>query len=798
MIRPIEGLLATALVSLLVLAAGCAAEQSYRSAQELQASNRTEEALRAYQQALQQEPTNARYRIAYLGARDKAVAQWLADADRLRRNGEAPGQARALYQRVLGADEGNFRAQAGLAELERDERVADLLARARAEQQRNNVDTALAHLRTLLAMRPQHAEALALRNQLQEQRNKPRAAADAKLAEAYRKPVSLEFRDVPIKQLFEVLSRSSGLNFVLDKDVRADQRTTLFLRNTTVADALNLALLTNQLEQRVLDANTILVYPNTQAKLREYQPLSMKTFVLSVADAKTVGASLKTLLKTRDLVIDEKQNMIIMRDSPEAIQLAERLVALHDQPEAEVMLDVEILEIKRSKLLQAGVQYPTQVALAPMASASGAALTLADLRSITSATTSVSALSIGVQATDTVSDINVLANPRIRSRNREKAKIQVGQRVPNITSTSTSTGFVAESVQYVDVGLKLEVEPIVSPDGEVTIKMGLEVSSILRQIQTKAGSIAYEIGTRNANTVLRLRDGENQVLAGLINDEDRRSTTGIPGLSSIPALGRTLFGNSNDDYQKSEIVLSITPRIVRPAYRPELLMAEFESGTEASLRSRGGELGPAGVSPPQASTPPGRAPPAVAPAPAAGTPPDSGAAPATGAPDAPRAAGGEPAEAPPAAAPPVPPGAGSAPSSLYWRGTASSAIGGLVTVELWASASQPLSVVPLTLGYDPNVLTVVSVDQGSFMGNAGTASTLSKRAEPGTGVIRAVISAAGGAGKAAEGSLLRVVFRARAASDATRVSVSEAVSGVTATGEALVLAPPAEWAIRVK
>jgi general secretion pathway protein D len=542
MTRPIQLLLGTALASLLWLLAGCAAEQHYRSGQELLASNRTEEALRAYQEALQQEPTNARYRIAYLGARDKAVAAWLAEADRLRRRGESAAQVRALYLRVLGVEEGNYHAAAGLNEMERDERMADLLARAKAEQQRGNVELGLSYLRELLAERPQHGPALALRSQLQEQRNRPRAVADSRLAEAYRKPVSLEFRDVAVKQLFEVLSRSSGLNFVLDKDVRGDQRTTLFLRNTTVADALSLALLTNQLEQRVLDANTILVYPNTPAKLREYQPLSVKTFVLSVADAKAVGASLKTILKTRDIVIDEKQNMIVMRDSPEAILLAEKLVALHDQPEAEVMLDVEILEIKRSKLLQAGVQYPTQVALAPMASASGAALTLSDLRKLTSSTTSVSALSIGIQATDTVSDINVLANPRIRSRNREKAKIQVGQRVPNITSTSTSTGFVAESVQYVDVGLKLEVEPTVSPDGEVTIKMGLEVSSILRQIQTKAGSIAYEIGTRNANTVLRLRDGENQVLAGLINDEDRRSTTGIPGLSSIPILGRTMRG----------------------------------------------------------------------------------------------------------------------------------------------------------------------------------------------------------------------------------------------------------------
>ncbi|MBW8829983.1 MAG: general secretion pathway protein GspD [Burkholderiales bacterium] len=817
MTRPIHA--ACAVIALLVcLLGGCAAERSYRDAQTLLEANRTEEALAAYRQALQSEPTNARYRIGYLSARDKAVARWIDDAERLRRSGDKPAETRALYARVLSVDEANSRARAGLADLDRDQYIADSMSRAGADARQGNTDLALTQLRAVLAERPQHAAALALRTQVLEQRAKPKANVDAKLAEAFRRPVSLEFRDAQLKQVFEVLSRSSGLNFVLDKEVRGDQRTTLFLRNTTISDAVALALLTNQLEQRVLDASTILIFPNTPAKVREYQQLTVKSFVLSTADAKTVANSLKTILKVKDVVIDEKQNMIVMRDSPEAIQMAEKLVTLHDQPEAEVMLDVEILEIKRSRLLQAGVQYPTQVALAPMTSASGVQLTLGDLKNLRAATTSVTGVGIGLQATSTVSDVNVLANPRIRSRNREKAKIQVGQRVPNITSTSTSTGFVAESVQYVDVGLKLEVEPSVSPDGEVAIKIALEVSNILSQIQTKGGSIAYEIGTRNANTVLRLRDGENQVLAGLINDEDRRSVTGLPGLSSIPAVGGTLFGNTQDDYQKSEIVLSITPRIVRSAFRPDLAMSEFESGTEANLRSRGAEFSSPAATP-STTTGAGR----TAPSAGQSVPP---AAPAV---DEPRS------ESSPAVSPTMPPSpnvgssevplpsepataattTGAAPadtvapstpeqptassqSSLSWRGGNSVAVGGTVTVELWAAAAQPLSVVPLSMSYDPRVLSIVSVDQGSFMANAGTASAISKRAETGSGVIRVVLTAAGGVGKAAEGSMVRLVFKALSASDSTSIAVTESVSGVTPTGEALVLASPPEWLIRVK
>lgn len=789
-----------ALSAALAVLVGCAAEKNFRNADELLKANRVDDALAEYRQALREEPTNARYRIAYLNARDKSAQQWLDQAEKIRGDVQRGNEARALYQRVLDVDPENSRAREGLVEIEREQRINETVARARTDAAQGNVTLALAGLRSVLADRPQHAAALALQTQLLEQRAKPKAALDAKLAEAYRRPISLEFRDAQLKQVFEVLSRSSGLNFVLDKDVRGDQRTTLFLRNSTIADALSLALLTNQLEQRVLDANSVLIFPNTPAKVREYQQLSVKAFVLSSSDTKTVSNSLKTLLKAKDLVIDEKQNMIVMRDSPEAIELAEKIVALHDQPEAEVMLDVEILEVKRERLVQMGVQYPSQVALAPMTAASGAQVSLSDLRHLRGATTSVTGANIGLQASQTDSDVNVLANPRIRSRNREKAKIQVGQRVPNITSTSTSTGFVAETVQYVEVGLKLEVEPTVSPDGEVAIKVGLEVSNILRQVQTKGGSIAYEIGTRNANTVLRLRDGENQVLAGLINDEDRRSVTGLPGLVAAPGLGGTLFGATNNDRQKSEIVLSITPRIIRSAFRPDLAIGEFMSGTEANLRSRGLGLGGGASSPPPSNpAATGQAapkPPASPEGSAVATPPS--AVPAASAPAAAEEAAPAPPPAPMTNATESTPGPQNWPSGLSWRGPSAVAPGSTLTLELWAQSSQPLSVVPLALSYDPRILSPVSVDQGNYMSNAGTTASLNKRADPGSGVIRAVLSSTGSTGSAAEGSLLRLAFKALAASDGTTVSVSEPVQAVSPSGEAVVLTMPPTWNIRVK
>jgi general secretion pathway protein D len=208
---------------------------------------------------------------------------------------------------------------------------------------------------------------------------------------------------------------------------------------------------------------------------------------------------------------------------------------------------------------------------------------------------------------------NLLANPRIRVKNKEKAKIHIGDRVPVITTTSAvSGGFVSQSVSYLDVGLKLEVEPLVYLEDDVGIKVGLEVSSITNTIPQPGGGLVYQIGTRNTATVLRLQDGETQILAGLISDEDRRNATRVPGLGEFPVLGR-LFSSTSDTINKTEIVLLITPRLLRTIVRPDARTVEFAAGTEAS--SSGGPLG--GASSPSTFAPIPVQPGAPSPAPSA-------------------------------------------------------------------------------------------------------------------------------------------------------------------------------------
>jgi len=403
----------------------------------------------------------------------------------------------------------------------------------------------------------------------------------------------------------------------------------------------------------VLNDTTALIYPNTAQKMREYQELVVKSFYVSNADVKQTANLVRTILKTRDIYVDEKSNILVMRDTPNTVRLAEKLIASQDLAEPEVMLEVEVLEVGYNRLLNLGVQYPGSIAWSLVGGGGTSSTTDATGNTTTSTgtgTPGVFSLSewLGRRSNLvrlTVSDplfalnlrqqdgsTNLLANPRIRVQNKEKAKVLIGERVPVITTTAAATGgFLSQSVTYLDVGLKLEVEPLIHLDDDVSIKLGMEVSSISSTIQTTNGATVYQIGTRNANTVLRLRDGETQILAGLINDEDRRNATKVPGLGDMPVLGH-LFSNNNNTNTKTEIVLLITPHLIRTLTRPEARITEFSAGTELSTSGgaqsaiMGSAPAPANMSAPESLPPPAPA----APPGATNAPPAAPAQPQSG------------------------------------------------------------------------------------------------------------------------------------------------------------------------
>jgi general secretion pathway protein D len=567
-----------------LMAAGCESTRLHDQGIKEVEQGQYESGVQKLRQAADHSPDNVTFRADLLGREEEAVLKLIDAADKARTTGDFAA-AEADYRRVLAIEPGNDRAQRGVGAITFDRRHALQLKDAQGAFKANDLDRAEALVRSILTEDPGYAPAGALRAQIDQARGPVNATPRLKTRDS--RPVTLQFRDAPTKMVFEVLSRQTGINFIFDKDIRSDGKTTIFVQDVPIEQAIDLVIGQNQLARQVLSDNLVLIYPNTAAKQKDYQDQIVKTFYLNTAAPKDVETLLKTVLDIKTMVVNERANALVVRDTPEVVRMAEKLVASVDIAEPEVMLEVEVLEISRSKLQQLGITYPTNFSLATPDN-----LVLADFldrngSAINRNTISASSLAVTLNALKTTGNTNTLASPRIRARNKEKAKILIGSRVPSITSAVTPTGLAGggvvanQQVQYLDVGLTLEVEPTIYADNDVAIKINLEVSSIVNTVKNPAtGSQVYEIGTRNATTLLQLKDGETQILAGLIKDSDTQSASKIPGLGDIPVVGR-LFADHTHDKEKSEIVLSITPRIIRGRDRPGSETSEFWFGTES-------------------------------------------------------------------------------------------------------------------------------------------------------------------------------------------------------------------------
>jgi len=741
------------------------------------------EGLAKLKEAADKYPADLSLREEYLNKREQIIQRFIGRA----RSESAAGnfdQATELYQRVLQIDSEDLRAKAGLVKLERDRRDTAELAQAQAAYDKHDYEYARQLLHNILLENPHLSGAKILQRKIDEQLAKLAASGPTLRAE-FSKPVTLEFRDANLKMVVEALSRSSGINILLDKDVRPDLKTTIFVKDASVEDTIDLILLQNQLEKKVLSDNTIFIYPNNPAKIKQYQDLMIRSFQLTNADAKEMQTMVKTLLKTRDLYVDEKTNSLVMRDTPDAVRLAEKMIAAQDLADPEVMLEVEVMEVTRSRLTELGVKLPQQIAVSATGepetttvnnlpgggvvttTTPAQPLTLESLKHLNGSFFNVSPLNASIDLRHEVGNANILASPRIRVRNREKAKILIGDRVPVITNavTPVSTGspVVTGTVQYLDVGLKLEVEPDIHPDDDVAIKVNLEVSSIVREVAS-GPTLAYQIGTRSANTVLRLKDGETQILAGLISDEDRKTAQKFPGLGELPIIGR-LFSSHKNDKKKTEIVLSITPHLTRASTRPSAGNIEFWSGTEETLRSRPLALLSSNATAQNVSTSASAQPGVAQPAQAI-TPVPSGVG--ENLPIAPTvsAHASSPTHLPAIKAyrDVAVNNGGSTnvlgkPVVLSWHSPTQAKVGDEFQVQIDANISQPLSSLSFTVGYDPKVLKVVRVEEGGLMKQDGK-SVFNSKLDTSAGRAFIHMARLGPQGVSGDGSVATITFSA--------------------------------------
>lgn len=566
-------------LALALLLSGCGSWWQAQRADSQIAHGNAADGIKTYAALADKQP--ARYLAPYVAARDRETRRLLNDADMARRNHDAAA-ALKQYQEVFAIDPDNAEARHGVGLLARVERQTALLTAAKDDVSRGTPDAALQKLARILAEEPAHPEANALRQSLLIERNR-RDLGEPALKESLRKPVSLEFRNAAIQAIFEVLAQSSGINFIFDKDVRSDLRTTIFARNTSVEDALRLVLSNTQLAMKVLNDSTVMIYPATPEKSKQYEELITRSFYLGSADPKKAQELIKSMAAPRAMYVDDSLRLLIVRDRMDVIEQVERLIAAFDIAPPEVVLEVQVLEVGSDALLNLGLQYPDSASASVYGSSGKVGeLTLDELEDLDRDNFKAflpDPLAV-LNLKQTSGTANTLANPRIRVRNHGKAKILIGDKVPVVTTT-TNQGATSESVNYLDVGLKLEVEPEVHVNNDVSIDVTLEVSNIAKEVKTAAGLLTYQIGTRNASTELRLRDGETQVLAGLIRDEERTSASHVPGLGKLPLLGR-LFSNTSDTHAKTEIVLLITPHVVRSLHTPAADAIEFVSGTEGN------------------------------------------------------------------------------------------------------------------------------------------------------------------------------------------------------------------------
>ena len=345
----------------------------------------------------------------------------------------------------------------------------------------------------------------------------------------------------------------------------------LFAQDVTVRQALELLTATTDTFYVQIGPNTLLVSPETAQKRAQYDEFLIRTFYLRVIRAEDMATIVKGVLNPKQLVVSDGLNSIMVRDTAGVLDMVENLIRANDLRPAELILDVEILEINRNKTEQLGIDYGSRISLNFPQNERSLRQALAG------GTLTLPAMSLQYLKQDV--DARTLANPKVRVVHGSSAKIHIGDRVPLRSSTvQDATGQVRTTFEYRDVGIRLSVEPHIHLDNSVSVKLGLEVSSLGQNLGTQ-NEPAFSIGTRNAETQMLMRDGETAVLGGLIRDEDRNSVASLPGLGSIPGLGR-LFRVDDRTAGTTDVLLTITPHVVRSWDLPERSAREMYSGTE--------------------------------------------------------------------------------------------------------------------------------------------------------------------------------------------------------------------------
>ncbi|MBM3776889.1 MAG: hypothetical protein FJW23_01450 [Acidimicrobiia bacterium] len=757
-----QGRRATALASLLiaaVLAAGCGASRAYGRGDQAGRNGDWDAAVLHFREAVQKEPNRAEYRIALERAMINAAGRHLDQA----RVFEARGQldeALREYRRANEFDPVSRSIADKVRELER--RIREQLE---AELPKPTIDQ--------------------LRERARQEGPQPLLNLESTLP-------TIRFVNTSVRDILNFIGDATNINVTYDRDFQ-DRSYTVELDDVTLNDALNQILTVNQYFYKVVNDRTILVVPDTNQKRAQYEEQVIQTFFISHADATELAQLLVQVIRLPSMAVpprivpNKAANTITVGASANVVEIVEKLIEQNDNPRAEVVVDVQILEVNRSRAKQFGLDlssYAVRGVFSPERNpAAEDATDTFNLNTITRGVNTgdfyLAIPSAIVSFLENDDQTKLIAKPQLRGQEGQLITLNLGDEVPvpSTVFTPFAQGGVnvnpLTSFTYRTVGVVVEMTPRVTFEDEIILELSVESSSLGPGVvigSTDNPQTLPSFFTRKVNTRLRLRNGESNLLAGLLQERERTSAKGFPGLLRLPII-RNLFGNTSDRVEQTDIVMLLTPRLVRTHELTQDDVAPIYIGSQQNLALGGPPptIGPGGLPDPQGTAtpqPPGTPPatdalpppPAVAPqtgAPAAQPviPPGSNTVPGTTQP----AGGGTP--VPSAQRQPVPPAQIllTAPANELQVG------GGPYTVPISVSNASRLSMVSITLTFDPSVLRVRSIQEGSFMRQGGTNVQFTQQVDPVVGRIDiAIVRTGDAAGASGSGLLSAILFDAAA------------------------------------
>lgn len=579
---------------------GCASSKALRAAEQAERRRDWDRAVLEYSRAVKLDPGRLDSQRGLQRARLRAAEEHAAAGRRLRAQGllkEAADELRLA--------------------LDLDPSAASLREELRALEEQRRLERAPPGLREL------------------KQRARERALPGLALDPQAQQPLSLTFHGASLREAYQALGRASGVNFVFDPALQ-DQPLTLDLKDVPFEQALAALAAAGRTFHRVLDAKVVNVIPDTPAKRGLFEEQVVKTFYLSNADLKEAVDLLRVVLGARRVAPVAATNALTINDTPEKVAAAERVLEAIDKPRGEVVVEVEILEVNRSRLRDYGIEITSGLSAA-QGVAGGifpdpTGRNTLERNPYTSSNLLVSSLpGVIYRLLRSDSTTHLLAAPQLRISEGHTAQARFGDQVPVPVTVFTpiATGGISQqpitSFEYKNVGVNIDLTPRLHDDGDVTLSLKLDISAV-------AASSGFQglpaFTSRQVTSVIRLRDGETNILAGLIRDSERRALAGLPGLSSVPLLGK-VFSRNQVEGQETDIVMTLTPRVVRRTELTERDLRSFSVGTgeaspllyEAPALPSGGERAPSDKERQPGTSGPIRPPtPAPAPSPSPGSP----------------------------------------------------------------------------------------------------------------------------------------------------------------------------------